>query len=188
MQGEWNWVGRYIAVIFISVVLAAALGSMTLFVNATVISQKLSAAHIVKFLGYGTALVVFWLFGQRATSAFALQGGRWGFLHHLLLPVVSLVVIASAHGVLRLVLDPLMDASLRNVYNWTFIILIIAAAGWLVMALFNQSSSLTEAFVTTAQSLGNGKTQRRCSQCNAAADQTANYCPVCGGKLVAAAG
>ena len=187
MQQEWIWVGRYIAVIFSAAVLAAALGSMSLFASATVISQKLTAAHIVKFLGYSTGLVVFWLLGQRATAEFARQGGRWGFLSHLLLPVVSLIVAASAHGVLRLVLGQLMDASLRNVYNWTFIMLIIAAAGWLVMAIFNQSSSLTEAFISTTRSLGDSKAANRGPKCNVPVAAGTNYCPVCGEKLVAPA-
>jgi hypothetical protein len=175
--------GRYIAVIGIAVILAAALGSMTLFTGTTVINKKLTAAHVVKFLGYGAALTVLWLWGQRATIVLARQGGRWGVLEHLILPVVSLIVIASAHSVLLLVLRPIMDASLRNVYNWVFIAAIIGAAAWLVTALFNQSSSLTEAFTSSASKWLAPQKGQRCSKCGAVATGKASFCAECGTKL-----
>lgn len=185
MKKEWSWVGRYVAVIFIALVLAAALGSMRLFNSTSVIANRLTAAHIVNFLGYGTALTVFWLLGQRVTVVLAEQGGRWSFMRHLLLPAVSLIVAASAHSVLFLVLGPLMDSALRNAYDWTFIAIIVGAAAWLVTALFNQSSSLTEAFTSATQPLESAKPPRSCSQCGALVEDGAKFCKQCGGKLEA---
>lgn len=182
MKQEWNWVGRYLAVVFSAVVLASVLGGMNLFETTTVMSGRLSAAHIVKFLGYGGALVVCWLFAQRATILLARQGGRWGFLQHLLLPVASLIVVACAHRVLLLVLRPMMDAAARNAYDWIFIVAIISAAGWVVTALFNQSSSLTEALSSAAQSIGAAKAGRQCTQCGAALAESVKFCPQCGNK------
>lgn len=184
MKKEWSWVGRYVAVILIALVLAAALGSMKLF-NSTSIANRLTAAHLVTFLGYGSALVVFWLLGQRATVVLAEHGGRWSFMRHLLLPAVSLIVAASAHSVLFLVLGPLMDSALRNVYDWTFIVIIVGAAAWLVTALFNQSSSLTEAMTSATQPLEAAKSPRNCSHCGALAEDDAKFCKQCGGKLEA---
>lgn len=184
MKKEWMWVGRYVAVILIALVLAAALGSMKLF-SSTSIANRLSAAQLVTFLGYGTALVVFWLLGQRATVVLAEHGGRWSFLHHLLLPAVSLIVAASAHGVLFLLLGPVMDSALRNAYDWTFIAIIVGAAAWLVTALFNQSSSLTQAITSATQAPEAARPQHRCSQCGAAAEDGAKFCKQCGGRLEA---
>lgn len=184
MKKEWMWVGRYVAVILIALVLAAALGSMKLF-NSTAIANRLTAAHLVTFLGYGTALIVFWLLGQRATVVLAEHGGRWSFLRHLLLPAVSLIVAASAHSVLFLVLGPVMDSALRNAYDWTFIVIIVGAAAWLVTALFNQSSSLTEAMTSATQPFESAGSQRHCSQCGAPAENGAKFCKQCGGKLEA---
>lgn len=183
MSENWNWVGRYVAVIVMAVILAAALGGMELFQATTVMDKKLSAAHIVRFLGYGGSLAVLWLLGQRAALAFGRQGGRWAFLQHLVLPLATLIVVASAHSVILLVLRPLMNAELRNAYNWLFIAGIIAAAAWLVMALFTQSSPLTEAFTSAAQRLGSGGKFRVCAQCGARADASAKFCGACGTKL-----
>ncbi len=176
MNQAWGWSVRYVAVIIVVLILAGAIGSMDLFVKTTIFSGKLSAAHLVRFLGYATALAVFWLVGQRATIALQQQGGRWASLQHLILPVVSLVVVASAYAVVLLLLKPFLGASLLNVYNWLFILAIIAAAIWLVMAVLNQSSSLTEAFTSAA---GN----KVCSACGAGNEPTAKFCKHCGGSL-----
>ena len=55
MGNSWNWVGRYVAVIVVTLVLAAALGSMDLFEKTSVFSGRLTASHMVRFLGYSTA-------------------------------------------------------------------------------------------------------------------------------------
>ncbi len=182
MTDNWNWVGRYVAVIVLALILAAALGSMDLFVTTAVMGKKLSAANIVKFLGYGAALTVLWLLGQRAALVLRQRGGRWSFLQHLTLPVVTLIVVACAHSVVLLVLKPLMDPALRNIYNWVFIAGIIASAAWLVMALFNQSSTLTEALTSAAQRIGSGKAHA-CSQCGAGTERGAKFCGKCGAAI-----
>lgn len=183
MNENWSWTGRYVGVVVIAVLLAAALGSMDLFQGTTVLDKKLSASSIVRFLGYGTALVVLWLLARRAAMVLRAQSGRWSFLQYLLLPAATLIVVACAHSVVLLVLRPVLDASSRNVYNWLFIAGIIAAAAWLVMALFNQSSSLTEAVASAAQRLGAGGRGKQCSRCGAGNDTGARYCSRCGASI-----
>ncbi len=180
MNNSWNWAGRYVAVIVVTLVLAAALGSMDLFEKTTVFGGKLTAAHLVRFLGYATALVAFWLLGQRTAISLRQQGGRWSSLQHLILPVVSLIFVASAYSVLLLLLKPFMDAGLHNLYNWLFIAAILAAAAWLVMAVLNQSSMLTEAFTSSGKS-------NACPECGANCEAGAKFCKSCGHKLAAAA-
>ena len=178
MGNSWNWVGRYVAVIIVTLVLAAALGSMDLFEKTSVFSGRLTASHLVRFLGYATALTSFWLLGQRATIFLRQQEGRWSFLQHLILPVVSLIFVASAYTVLLLLLKPFMDASLHNVYNWLFIVVILAAAAWLVMAVLNQSAPLTAAFTSSV-------TGKVCPACGAECDSAAKFCKSCGRELTA---
>jgi len=150
----WNWVGRYIAVIVIALILAAAIGSMELFIRTSVFGGKLNAAHLVRFLGYGAALAAFWMLGQRSTIAVQQHGGRWSFMQHLILPVVSLIVVSVAYTVALLILSPMMNAALHNIYNWVFIIAILACAVWVVMAVLGQSASLTSALTSAAGRFG----------------------------------
>lgn len=140
---NWGWMGRYVAVIVLSLILGAALGQMSLF-EKTSLAGKLSASHIVQFLGYGTALAALWLLGLRATVALQQQGGKWGVLQHLILPLVSLIVVSLAYSVVLLLLKPFLGATVQSILNWTFIAAILGCAGWLVMAVLNQSAPLTE--------------------------------------------
>src|SRR5665647_99492 len=150
----WNWIGRYIAVIVIALILAAAIGSMELFIKTSVFGGKLNASHLVRFLGYGAALAAFWMLGQRSTIALQQHGGRWSFMQHLILPVVSLIVVSIAYTVALLILSPMMNAALHNIYNWVFIIAILACAVWVVMAVLGQSASLTSALTSAAGRFG----------------------------------
>lgn len=171
----WNWVGRYVAVIVLSLILAAAIGNMELFTK-TMIGGKLSASRIVQFLGYGAALVAFWVLGQRATVVLQRHEGKWSFLQHLILPAVSLIVVSLAYTVLLLLLKPVMDAGLHNIYNWIFIVAILSCAGWLVMAVLNQSASLTALF-TDAKPAEPGPI---CPSCGASCSATDKFCKRCG--------
>ncbi len=178
----WSWVGRYIAVIVISLILAAALGGMELFIK-TAIGNKLNAAHIVQFLGYGVALAAFWVLGQRVTIALRQQEeGKWSVLQHLILPVVSLIVVSVAYSVLLLLLKGFMDSTLQNIYNWVFIVAILACAGWLVMAVLNQSAGLTELFTSAAEHINTAK-GRSCPACGARVEAGAKFCKECGKAL-----
>lgn len=179
MNGSWNWVGRYVAVIVVTLILATALGSMDLFEKSAVFSGKLTASHLVRFLGYASALTAFWLLGRRAANFLRQQDGRWSFLQHLILPVVSLIFVAAAYSVLLLLLRSFLDGTLHNLYNWIFIVAILAAAAWLVMAVLNQSSSLTEVFTST----GKGGV---CPECGTGCEADAKFCKSCGHKLAAA--
>ncbi len=146
MYSNWMWAGRYLAVILLSVILALALGNMGLF-EKTTLGGKLNAAHLVQFLGYGAALVIFWLMGRRATQTLQQMGGKTLNFLHLVLPVVSLIVVALAYSVLLLLFKPFMGTTVASVFNWAFIVFILACAGWLVMAVFNQSAPLTELLI-----------------------------------------
>ena len=165
----WNWVGRYVAVIVVALALGAAIGSMELFAKTSVVSGKLTAAHLVRFLGYGAALAALWMLGQRSTVALQRHGGRWSFLQHLILPVVTLIVVSSAYSVTLLILKPLLESAQLNIYNWVFIVAILACAIWVVMAVLGQSASLTNALATKRLGVsGNANASAACDASNEA--------------------
>lgn len=142
-MGEWAWVGRYVAVIVVSLILAGALGHMDLF-EKTHLGGKLSAAHIVEFLGFGAALALTWLLAQRVTIVARAQGGKFQAIVHLILPVASLVVAGLAYSVVLLLIKPFLGATLMAVINWTFIVLLLACAAWLVMAVLDKAAPVTD--------------------------------------------
>ena len=183
---NWDWAGRYVAGIVVALILATAIGTMDLFAK-TMISGKLSAGQMVRFLGYGTALAAFWMLGQRLTLVLRQRSGRWSFLQHLILPLVSLVVIAMSYTVALLVLGPLLNASLLNIYNWVAIVAILACAVWVVLAVLGQSSALTEVFTSATGQIDIADTAPACPSCGAPCGATDRFCSECGKSLDAPA-
>lgn len=145
MNKRWNWLARHAIVVIVAVALGAALGSMDLFKTTRVFNKGLTASNLARLFGYGGALVVLWLAAYRATPLIRDQGLRWRLLEVTVLPLATLIVVASGYGVLLLVLGALMDPTLRQIYNWLFIAGIIGSAAWLVFALFQDATSHTEA-------------------------------------------
>jgi len=180
---DWSWVGRFVAVIVVALILANAIGSMDLFAKTFVIEGRLSAAQLVRFLGYSTALGALWMLGQRATMSLQQHGGRWSFMQHLILPVVTLIVVASTNTVALLIMKPMMNASLNNIYNWVFIVAILACAAWVVMAVLGQSASLTEAFTSAAERMSASGKTKVCAACGSSNEATAKFCKQCAKEL-----
>lgn len=150
MNERWKWILRYLVVIALAVVLAVALGEMALFKTTKIGRTGLNAARIAQFLGYGGALLVFWLLAQRAAALLPAQDRRWDVLKAIALPLATLVVVAAGQAVGLLLLGPLMSKVWREAYNWAAIASIIGGAAWLLLSLFTGSSSL-------APLLGNGR-------------------------------
>ncbi len=180
-QLNWSWVGRYVAVIVLALVLGAAIGAMPLFAKTFLVSGKLNATQVVRFLGYGTALIVFWILGQRLTMALRQQqDSRWTALQRLVLPVVTLIVVSALYPVILLVIGHFLGGALQKIYDWVFILAIIACAIWLIMAVLGQADALTEALAGSAR-----RTEQPavCASCGASNDAAATHCGQCGKKL-----
>lgn len=183
MNEKYGWFIRYAAVIVVTLVLAMALGSMDLFKSTPLVGEKLSAAHLVEFLGFGGALAVFWLTARRAAKILVDDGGRWSFIHYVLVPAATLFVIACAHGVLLLLLKPFMGDSAGTLYNWLFIIAILAASAWLLLAVMNQSTNLSNLVASAAPRSQSEPTAELCRECGAPIQPDARFCGHCGADL-----
>jgi hypothetical protein len=142
MSERWTWVVRYVLVIVLAIILGTALGATDLFKTTRFGKTGLNAARLVEFIGYGGALLMFWLLAQRAGRLLSATNSHWDLLKNALVPLATLVVVACGQAVLLLILGPLMNASWRQGYNWFVISAIILSAAWLVMTLFTGSSSL----------------------------------------------
>lgn len=182
-KDDFNWAGRFVATIIVAWLLATIISNMDLFEKTYVVHGKLSAAHLVRFLGYTTSLFALWMLGQRTAMALQQRGGRWSFMQQLILPVVSLIVVASTNSVALLVLKPVMNPGMHNIYNWVFIFAILACAAWVVMAVLGQSSSLTSAFTTAVDRMCISGKIKTCTACNAGSAASSKFCRNCGKEL-----
>ena len=176
---DWAWISRYVLVIVISLVLGGAIGEFSLFKQTALGTPKLTASALVQFMGYGGALLLLWLLGQRSANQFRQGGGKAAFLSFIIVPLVTLIVMAGAYSVLLTMLRPFLDASLRNIYNWVFVLGITASALWLAIALFHHSEPLVDLFRSEGSGRMDGEVHK-CPACEAALVPGAKYCHVCG--------
>lgn len=146
MKERWTWLVRYAVVIVLALILAAALGEMDLFKTTKLGRSGLNAARLAQFLGYGGALVVFWLMAQRAAALIPSGDERWKVAKSIVVPLATLLAVTAGQAVLLLVLGPLMSRTWQQAYNWAAVVAIIAAAAWLAAALFTGSASLEALF------------------------------------------
>src|SRR2546423_236089 len=126
MTERWVWLLRYVVVIVLALVLAAALGEMELFKATKLGKTGLNAARLVQFLSYGGALAVLWFMAQRTAALLPSGDQRWNVLKSILLPLATLIVVASGQAVLLFVVGPLMNRGWPQTYNWVALSMINA--------------------------------------------------------------
>ncbi len=192
MHKDWTWLSRYLLVIVVALVLGSAIGEFSLFKQSTLGTPKLTASMLVKFMGYGGALLLLWLLGRKAADQFRVSGGKTAFMSYVIMPLVTLLVIAGAYTVLLTILRPFLSAGPRNIYNWIFILGITISAIWLAVAVFHHSEPLVDLFKGNASEpphadksrtyVAESQTvaTRNCHSCGAALVANANFCQVCG--------
>jgi hypothetical protein len=107
------------------------LGHLSLFREATV--GKLHASDLVQFIGYGGAIVLAW-FGARQLSEEPPEDWKWLVPYRaLILPVTTLVTVGLAYQVLLYACEPFLGKGGKDVYNWVFVVGLIASCVWLIM-------------------------------------------------------
>jgi eukaryotic-like serine/threonine-protein kinase len=152
MARNWVWIGKYLFVIVVALILGAAIGNLGLFKNATLGTPKLTAAALVQFIAYAGALALLWMLGLRAAQQLRASGGGAASLSTIVLSLATLIVVASAYVVLMRFVQPFLSRDLKPFVDWTFIAGTLAAAIWLVWALFTESEALLEAIGRAAAS------------------------------------
>ncbi|MBI3607137.1 MAG: hypothetical protein HY207_04135 [Nitrospirae bacterium] len=122
---------QYGVAVALAALFAAILGQIPLFRETMV--GKFRASNLVQFIGYGAALITL-LLGARQIAAD--RSDAWkglGPFREIVVPASTLVVLPLAYQVLLLVLGPLLGKVGKPVYNWMFVIGIIASSCWVIV-------------------------------------------------------
>ena len=176
---NWAWISRYVLVIVISLVLGGVMGEFSLFKQATLGTPKLTASGLVQFMGYGGALLLLWLLGQKAAGQFKAAGGKTSFLSYIIVPLLTPVVVAGAYTVLLSILRPFLAGGIRNTHNWIVVLGITASALWLAVSLFHHSEPLVDLFRSEKPDEP-AVNLPKCRSCGGPLAPAANFCHVCG--------
>jgi hypothetical protein len=150
-MNNWIWVGKFLIVIAAALVLGEVLGSLALFKSTTLGTPKVTAGSLVRFFAHTGALVLMLMLGQRLAQQLRALGGGMAGLADPVLALITLIVTASAYVVLINFSAPFLGEGIRTMLDWTFILGILAAAVWLVWALFQNSEAVMESIGKSRQ-------------------------------------
>ncbi|MGC4099678.1 MAG: hypothetical protein QM706_21515 [Nitrospira sp.] len=127
-----KWMVQYGVAMLMAFLLAMILGQISLFRETSI--GKLRASDLVQFLGYGGSLAIGWL-GARELAKNPPTEWKWIVpFQGVVVPLATLLSIAMAYGVALFALDPFLGKSSRAVYNWVFIVAIVADSVWLILS------------------------------------------------------
>jgi hypothetical protein len=145
------WMGKFLIVIAVVLVLGEVLGSLGLFKSATLGTPKVTAGSLARFIAHAGALVLLLLLGKRLAQQLVVTGGGMAQLAQPVMALVTLIVTASAYVVLIKFSAPFLGSGIKLMLDWTFILGILAAAVWLVWALYQNSEAVMQAIGTMAR-------------------------------------
>jgi hypothetical protein len=144
-MNNWIWIGKFLIVITVALVLGEVLGSLALFKSTTLGTPTVTAGSLVRFFAHAGALILLWMLGQRLAQQLRATGGGTAGLADPVLALITLIVTAIAYVVLIKFSAPFLGRGIKTMLDWTFILGILAAAVWLVWALFQNSEAVMEA-------------------------------------------
>lgn len=177
-MGSWTWIGRSALVLLVALLLGAAIAELTVFKQTTLGTPKLSASALARFLGYGGALIIFWILGRRAALQLRSMEGQGAPVGFLVLPLTTLIVLCAGYDVVLTILRPFLSATAKDVYNWIFVLGITACAIWLVVALYQHAEGVVELLKPVR--LRGRPSGRSCAACSATLPGGAKFCAACG--------
>jgi hypothetical protein len=134
-----KWMIEYGVAMVLTLLFTVILGHISLFRETTI--GKLHASDLVQFIGYGGALVIAW-FGALQLAEEPPDDWKWLTPYRaLILPVTTLAIVAISYGVLLYVCDPFFSKSVKGIYNWIFVIGIVASSAWLIVTWVRKCAS-----------------------------------------------
>ena len=145
MNSSWAWIGKYLVVIVVALVLGSVLAGLEPFRSATIGPARVSAGSLVQFIAHSGALALLWALGLRHARQLRGAEGPASHLADTVLALVTLIVAASSYGVLMRFITPMLSPEVKPYLDWIFIVGILTAALWLLWVLFADSEALLQA-------------------------------------------
>lgn len=141
-----GWLLQYGVAIVLALLLSALLGGLSLFKEVSIGDTQLTASRLVLFLGYGSALVLLWMLGQRMLVELPATGTGPSIARHMVTPVMTLIVLVIGYKVVLVIGEPVLGTTGRNIYDWLFVAATSAAAVWVGLAWFKKAAPLLESW------------------------------------------
>ena len=148
---KYGWLVQYGVTMMLALGFGALLSQVPLFQETSLGTSKLRASQCVQFLGFAGALVVLWQFGQCLAGKLPSVAPNMRFFSPMVIPCISLMILVASHPVGGLILNPLLGKPGKGIYNWMFVIGIVGAALWVVLAWYAKAAPLLQTLEEPSQ-------------------------------------
>ncbi len=166
MTTSWGWIGPYLIVIILAMMVGPLLATLPLFTHTFIQPLRMNAAQAVRLIADGLCLLMIWLAAARSRRDLRDNGKGQTFIRAVLFPSAFLLIILvasrayDAHGI------PVLGPPTQPLYNWLLTGGLLGSATWLTFAWVRHAEALTQAFA--------GRPRRRPVEAEAASDETAD--------------
>ena len=147
MTTSWGWIGPYLIVIILAIVVGPYLATLPLFAHTFVRPLSMNAAQAVLLIADSLCLTMIWLAAARARRDLVDNGKGQTFVRSILFPAAFLVIVLvasrayDAHGI------PVLGPPKQPLYTWLITGGLIGSATWLTFAWVRHVDALTRALV-----------------------------------------
>ncbi len=158
---QWSWMVQHVVAIALALILGFLLGQIPLFSETPLGSPKLRAAHWLQFFSVGGALFLLWRIGQRLAIELPTLCPRMMFLGPMIVPVTTLMVLVASHPVCGQILRAFVGKTGKGIFNWLFILGMVSAALWVILAWFLKAAPMLQAWEKASEPALKGDRESR---------------------------
>jgi tRNA A-37 threonylcarbamoyl transferase component Bud32 len=151
MATSWGWIGPYIAVLVLVILVSPLLAGLPLFTHTYVPQLGMNASQAVRLMADGVCLLLLGFATRRAHAELEPTGKGRTFVRALLYPAAWFFSVIAAHKAYEAHGMPIIGPPPQPLYNWVFSAGLIGFAAWLTIAWLRHADALTNALVGPAR-------------------------------------
>lgn len=151
MTTSWGWIGPYLIVIILAILVGPVLATLPLFTHTFVQELGMNAAQAVRLAADGLCLLMIWLAAARARNELEDNEKGQTFLRSILFPIALLIIVIVAQKAYEAHAVPVIGVPRQPLYNWIVTGSLIGSAAWLTFAWVRHADALTHAFARPAR-------------------------------------
>ena len=151
MTTSWGWIGPYLIVIILAILVGPVLATLPLFTHTFVQELGMNAAQAVRLAADGLCLLMIWLAAARARNELEDNEKGQTFLRSILFPIALLIIVIVSQKAYEAHAVPVIGVPRQPLYNWIVTGSLIGSAAWLTFAWVRHADALTHAFARPAR-------------------------------------
>ncbi|WP_447598536.1 serine/threonine-protein kinase [Nitrospira sp. Nam80] len=149
MVTPWGWIGPYIAVIVLIILVSPLLAALPIFTRISLPPLGINMAQALRLFADGVCLLMIWLAARRAYGELEETGKGETFVRSVLYPAACFLIIIAGHKAYEVHGVPILGHPTQPFYSWFFSAALIGSAAWLTVAWLRHADALTRSLAAT---------------------------------------